>query len=279
MSPFYPADYYSFADDQKNTLISKVKWWLRTTRNRYYKTARGFTGKIIHAVLPNTAIQLFYTLKPDKSWSIVDVGCGNEALFLSHLADEGYCHFLGIDPFLPHLERRIGNGKIIRKSIQELDGKFDLITFNHSFEHVPDQLQTLRKSASLLAPEGTLMIRIPTVSSMAWHNHREYWANLDAPRHLFLHSLKSMAILGKKCGLEITTTVYDSNGFQFWGYELFKRNIPLGGTVSTRVTLIRLFFRFFYSIIKYPQICKLNASGKGDTIAIFFRHVPTPKKD
>jgi SAM-dependent methyltransferase len=268
---YYPDDYYSFSGDDETSLTSKVKWLLRRVRNNYYRTGKGVAGRLIHTVLPNTAISLFHTLHPKPEWAILDIGCGNEALFLRHLAENGYRSLLGVDPYLPVPSRKIGSAEIIREELSTIRGTFDCITFHHSFEHIPDQLGTLRKGASLLSDDGTILIRIPTVDSDAWKTQKEFWGNLDAPRHLFLHSRKSIGILAEKCGLSIDSVVYDSNGFQFWGAALYRKGIPLGGNVSKQIALQRLFYRLYYSIRMVRRIAVLNRQSRGDTMAVFMR--------
>ncbi|MBN1577702.1 MAG: class I SAM-dependent methyltransferase [Chitinispirillaceae bacterium] len=266
---YYPDNYYSFNADDKTTVFSCVKWWMREVRNRYYRTGKGAIGRCIHRLLPNSAIEMFYSLGPVKNWKVLDVGCGNDALFLRHIAREGYSGFLGVDPYLPVAERTIGTGKIVRMRLADVKGSFDLITFHHSFEHIPDQQETLMKSKELLTPRGTLLLRIPTVTSFAWEHDGEFWANLDAPRHLFLHSEKSIRFLGERCGLKTERIVYDSNGFQFWGAALYKRGIPLNGKSAVGVKVLRLMFRLYYSIRMTKRIEQLNASSTGDTMAVF----------
>ena len=53
------------------------------------------------------------------------------------------------------------------------------------------------------------------------------WVQLDAPRHIFLHTEKSMQILCDQAGLTLSGVIYDSWNLQFYGSELYKRNIPL----------------------------------------------------
>jgi hypothetical protein len=43
---------------------------------------------------------------------------------------------------------------------------------------------------------------------------------LDCPRHLAIHTSRSMEQAAGLAGLTIAKTVYDSSAFQFWGSEL-----------------------------------------------------------
>jgi hypothetical protein len=108
--------------------------------------------------------------------------------------------------------------------------------FNHSYEHVTDPEQTLKSISDKLSDNGVCIIRIPTASSYAWENYKENWVQLDAPRHLFLHSVESMKYLANKVNLKLDEEVaYDSTAFQFWGSEQYQKGISLHDPKSHKV--------------------------------------------
>jgi hypothetical protein len=78
-----------------------------------------------------------------------------------------------------------------------------------------------------LSPGGTCLIRVPTVSSAVWQRYRTGWADFDAPRHLFLHSHKSLLLLCESVGLHMVHLTCDSDDFGYWVSELYKRDISL----------------------------------------------------
>jgi predicted SAM-dependent methyltransferase len=112
----------------------------------------------------------------------------------------------------------------VKKEIREVSGKFDLIMFHHVLEHLQDPLGTLELAKSLLNPGGQILIRIPLSDSETARKYGEKWVQLDAPRHFFLHTRKSMKFLADKFGMSIEKVVYDSEGFQFLGSELYQRS-------------------------------------------------------
>ena len=61
----------------------------------------------------------------------------------------------------------------------------------------PDQ-RTFSAAHDLLNKDGVLLVRVPLSSSWAWEHYRENWVQLDAPRHLYLHSVKSMEVLARQ---------------------------------------------------------------------------------
>ena len=99
--------------------------------------------------------------------------------------------------------------------------------FHHSFEHIYEQRETLRKVRELLAEKGMCIIRVPTVSSFAWKHYGLNWVQFDAPRHFFLHSVKSFTLLANQEKLKIKEVIYDSSDMQFWGSEQNLLNVLL----------------------------------------------------
>ena len=103
---------------------------------------------------------------------------------------------------------------------------------HHSLEHMKNQKSIFHQISKLLARNGTIIIRTPTTSSFAWQKYRENWVQIDAPRHFYIHSIKSLKILSHDSNLEIKKIIYDSTAFQFWGSEQYKKNIPLNSRNS-----------------------------------------------
>lgn len=262
MSRYYPAEYYSLELDPSRR--GRIESLVRNVRNRYAFFREGLLGRVLAAELPYSMGSIHHWLSLDglsRDSRILDVGCGGGQL-LYDLASLGYRRLLGVDPFIRE-DIEYGNGvRILRSTIHELDGSFDLVMFHHSLEHIPDQLETMQSAARLLAPGGYCLVRIPIVSSYAWEHYRENWVQLDAPRHFFLHSVESIRRLGESAGLRLARTWHDSTELQFVGSELYARDIPLregGGKFGRRE--VREFRR---------RAAELNAQGRGDQAAFLF---------
>lgn len=101
---------------------------------------------------------------------------------------------------------------------------------HYSFEHTPNPKDIMQDSYRLLNDYGTLLIRIPVTGSYVWEKYGKEWVQLDAPRHLFIHSQKSMELLAEQTGFQIEKVIYESTDFQFWGSILYSNNIPLTAT-------------------------------------------------
>jgi hypothetical protein len=93
---------------------------------------------------------------------------------------------------------------------------------------------------------------------------------LDAPRHLVVHTRRSMAIVADQAGLEITDVVYDSTAFQFWASELYQNDIPLysdpSGAQPADPQLPRSEMRRYER-----QARKLNEQELGDQACFYLR--------
>lgn len=260
---YYPPSYYSFANDENGGGV-RTGGTLRRLRSQYAYTGRGFSGRALSLLFPHPFSRMRERLSATGLTTrsrILDVGCGSGRL-LRELAAAGYTSLLGIDPFVER-DSEQGGVTVLKAKIQQLEGSFDLIMFHHSLEHVADQHETMRAVVKLLSPAGCCLIRIPLVSSYAWEYYRENWVQLDAPRHLFIHSARSIQMLAEQSGLILTGVEYDSTELQFTGSELYRRDIPLvEGRDRFSSEEIRRYRRWAEA---------LNQKHRGDQAAFYFR--------
>ena len=211
---------------------------------------------------------LLYGIRPADR--LLDVGCGLGD-FICSMAQLGLPAPLGVDPFVKSDIFYKCGARVIRSHLRDLDeGNFNVITFHHSLEHVPDPVETLRSAATRLVTGGACIVRVPTTSSIAFRTYQRDWVQLDAPRHLTIPSREGMRRIGCRAGLLLEAIVDDLTGFQFWASEQYKRGIPLrdershfmgNGQVFTQLELNR------YS----ARAKKLNKAQLGDQAIFYFR--------
>jgi SAM-dependent methyltransferase len=206
---------------------------------------------------------------PTDAW-ILDVGCGSGRL-IRDMRALGFEHVAGVDAFIPSDIVHPNGVKVSRKRLEDVAGTFDVVMLHHSFEHMPEPAQALRRVAGLLAPRGLVILRIPVASSWAWKHYGIDWMHLDAPRHFFLHTRKSIEILARASGLEVESVVDEGNESQFLGSEQYRRGIPLMDE--------RSFMRGRFPEIRQSKLRRgyrrraeeLNRLGQGDWACFYLR--------
>lgn len=270
ISKYYPSDYLSFHTPSPQVNENTIKGLIRRLRNNYAYYNKGVLGKFFYNFYPLEVLRIISKVNLTRTSSILDVGSGAGAL-LYDIKELGFDNLLGVDPFIDKDIEYENKLRILKKSIHEVDGKWDLIMLHHSFEHVSDPFETLLSVEKLLNQGGTCLIRIPTVSSFAWEHYKENWVQLDAPRHYFLHSIKSISLLAKNANLTVDKIIYDSTDFQFWGSEQYIKDIALTDSRSRFVnTASKIFTR--KEILNFKQRAEeLNQQNHGDTMAVFLK--------
>lgn len=260
ISVYYPSYYYSFV--QKVPPLIRKPFLKRVFANRRMKK--------IYKKRPYGFLQILKPLIVLPTHKILDVGCGKGTL-ICDLFNLGFESVSGVDKYLPEEINYDFGVKIRQQSLSELkSNEYDLVMMNHVLEHMDQPLDELRECRRILKDTGCLLIRIPVVSK-AWKRYKENWVQLDAPRHFFIHTEESISILAEKAGFKVVQTIYDSNSFQFWGSELYRRNIPLHNKQTKEYCKATDFFSDV-ELMKYESLAEdLNYEGQGDQAVFYLR--------
>lgn len=275
---FYPPTYYSFNSPSRTTQQKPV---LRQILERWRVGNAIFGRGHKLAKLAANLVDFPPQLKTSGPWlqkcnirsfsaRFLDVGCGSSSWWLKDLKALGFRHLSGVDPYIQQDVDEDGI-HILRRQIRDVSGKYDLVTLHHSLEHIPHQLETLEAVRAVLEPSGFCLIRIPLVSSAVWGKYGTDWVELDAPRHLYLHSLESIEQLGTQAGFKLVHHCWDSTEFEFWGSEQYHRGIPLmadeslmHGSDKSNFTLLEM--------AKFRELAnEANHAGKGGRGCFFFQ--------
>ena len=266
---YYGATYYSV---RPASLLKRAVINIRTS---YVATGRGALGSLVARRWPPERDRSLVPTGIQETDRILDVGCGN-GTYVRKLFELGFRNLHGIDPYMARSYQRSRPFRLERASIFQMPGvpAYDVVLFNHSFEHIEDQRGTLSKARSLLADGGACIVRIPFSDSYAWAHYRADWVQLDAPRHLFLHTARSLDLLARHAGLTVERMICDSTSFQFWGSEQYRRDIPLMAPNSWHVNGdLSPFSRD--DIAEFERrAMSLNEDGRGDQVTAYLR--PTP---
>lgn len=219
---FYQNNYYSYAGEstRKNGFSMYMK--------------RVVICLLVHLHLPTRITQSLANRIPgyivclngvniNKRSKILDVGCGSGG-WLDQLDRCGYKNLFGLDAYCsdsvsPDFE--VIKTDILDKRIDE-KGPFDLISFHHSFEHMNNPHEVLKRTKELLKSSGRIIVRIPIGGGIAWDEYGVNWYQIDAPWHYYIYTEKSFCYLCKDVGLDVARMVYDSLPSQFLYSEKYK---------------------------------------------------------
>ncbi|WP_270936591.1 class I SAM-dependent methyltransferase [Falsiroseomonas oryzae] len=269
---FYGDNYYSLQPDEgldwrAPTTLQRAKVRLRDLALAHVPGLwqRHIAKPATQAWLQRKPVVKLYTDRLPPDARILDVGCGSGRLLIE-LGDVGFARAEGIDPFIDRDIYHQGRRLVRKLGLQEVDARFHCISLNHALEHMPDQPGVFRELHRLLEPGGLLIIRVPVTGGLAWRTYRENWVQLDPPRHFYVHSVRSLEMLARRCGFSSEEVTYDSTGIQFWASELYMRDVPLVDAVGGRVLFSEAELAAFES-----RAQALNAARDGDQVAAFFR--------
>jgi len=269
----YPPNYQAYKDYTRKA-HNKTRSFFDSRRARYELMDRGWFGRFLAMFYPAPDyVRWCSKMGIRQDASILDVGCGTGRL-LSRMLVGGFTHLRGIDPFIRENIVFNQNAIIYKQDlpahIAMSKKKYDLVMLHHSFEHMDNPRQVLAWCSELMADDGWLLIRIPLADSEAWEQYRENWYALDPPRHLYLHTSKSMRLLVEGCGLVVSAEERDSIETQFTHSEYYMRDIPSNAPRSHRDIFSRT------QIKKYADRARqLNASDKGDQGVFYIRKAIT----
>jgi len=258
---YYPTNYYSYREPVFATKLTGIRYILKKSLAEYYSGKFNLIGSLLSPFYENP----FTWLKPNVvnfTSKILDVGSGTGRLLLS-MKRSGYQNLTGIDPYNSE-DIFYDNGvKVLKKDVFEIDEKYDLIMLHHSFEHMQNPKEILGEIRKHIESEGTIIIRIPVANSYAWRKYQTHWVQLDAPRHFFLHTVKSMNILANECALKLYSIEYESTAFQFTGSEKYLIDIAFSekDTVFSKKQM-KIFGK---------EAKRLNQINDGDSVCFYLR--------
>lgn len=255
LSTFYPPDYYAFGGMVKSGVIFRL---VKLIRWKLFK----------HQVYTTNSPKYFSwlaRLEAKEDDSIADIGCGNGQI-LYEFKCSGFKNLKGYDPYLSQEVDESGF-RLQRKGLYEINETFDIIMLHHSFEHMDEPRKVMSQLSGLLKPNGKLLIRLPVTDGKIWKKEGINWFQLDAPRHLFIPSVKAMESIGQSAGLNLKYVMFDSTMYQFVITDLYKKGKKfLGYNWKKEFTSCQL--------KEYTSRAKeYNLKEKGDQACFYFEKV------
>lgn len=153
----------------------------------FYKGYRIHSGdSSIYRALRELTIGHCYLKKPGHGKSLLDVGCGN-GFYLKEMQKLGW-ETTGYEfdsTYARELGAQLGLEVIAGETaLRAQTARFDLVTFNFSFEHLDKPLDFLDLATGCLRPGGEIYISVPNIESREARLFADRWFHLDPPRHI-----------------------------------------------------------------------------------------------
>ncbi|AEJ41030.1 Methyltransferase type 11 [Sulfobacillus acidophilus TPY] len=144
---------------------------------------------------------------------LLDVGAGN-GWFVRLMTDLGW-EAWGVepDPTAAHDAETRAKVPVISASFDAAlfpPSTWDVITFRHVFEHLPDPVSTIKAADTLLKPGGRLVILCTNTASIGARQFQDEWRGWEVPRHVFMYNPSNLARLVTTAGsftIEVLETV------------------------------------------------------------------------
>lgn len=259
---YYPRDYYSYAPPKFKKPAAGAA--LRRLRSKLH-LSRGALGRIFDRIRePHECLRWLRATDTSLDDAILDVGSGSGRL-LFRLWRLGCRDLTGVDPHVSGDDVGVAGVKIFKTRLEELTGAFDLVMFHHSIEHMDDTRAVLAQARRLVRPGRCVLVRTPIAGTWAWKTYGTKWAQLDAPRHLILHTVESLKRAAADAGLALASVEFDSTEFQIWASERYvagKTLFPRDGEPALDdATLER----------QRARAAELNATNDGDQACFVLR--------
>lgn len=196
-----------------------------------------------------------------KTGKVLEVGCST-GLMLSLLKKKGW-EVQGIEiskkAASVAIKRGVKVSTIPFEKINEM-GKFDLIVFNHTLEHLKDPISTLKKAKKLLKPKGLLYIDLPNFESLSAKVWKGRWNLLLPDEHLWHFTEKSFKKTFKDLDFKL---IYIEKASGIWDFAS-----PLS---EITVSLFSFKKRFFKELISALPSLLISKFGLGSDLMIIAR--------
>ena len=173
-------------------------------------------------------------LLPSKPGRLLEIGCG-PGVDLVEFRSQGW-QVEGVEPN-PHAvelgqeryDLELFQGTLEETAQQLSSNAYDVILFNHVFEHIATPHTTIELCAELLSEDGLIVIEVPNFGSLSRKLFGEYWGDHDVPRHLYHYTPESLNHLLGTYGFELSTSSYDRRArlFAGWGADYLSAKLSI----------------------------------------------------
>lgn len=147
---------------------------------------------------------------------LVDIGSASGKFLFHNASRYKYATGIEITPQCLEFSREVLNLRIL-EDILRVEGRIDVATAWHSFEHIPKEqlLKLLQGLSDRLSIGGRIIVSVPNSASRQYRWLGMSYAYYDVPNHLHQFTPHSLKLLMKRFGLEHVGDVYS------WDYNTF----------------------------------------------------------
>ena len=142
-----------------------------------------------------------------REGNILDIGCATGE-FLSGMSNYPGWRTFGVEPnhYAANLARQKYGLDVFIGTLEQAayqSGFFDVITLWDVFEHLHDPVGTLNEIHRILKTKGIVIVRVPNAYSWDARLFKQYWAGLDAPRHLYVFEPLTLKMIFTLAGFDV----------------------------------------------------------------------------
>lgn len=172
-----------------------------------YHSSHGLTQSLESTVAKAKSTGTYNHVAIRPGLRILDVGAGGGA-FLTVAKALG-AHAVGVEPSSFGVRAARANGHDIFEGTLEqyvasgARERFDVITFSHVIEHLPNPIGTLALAATLLSDGGRIWMAVPNAACRSARRLQWRWHSADLPIHLHHFSPQSIRVAADKAGLSL----------------------------------------------------------------------------
>ena len=156
--------------------------------------------KINLAILDDELRRYLKFRKIIKNKKILDFGCGWGSFLLK--AKDAKSRFgIELRKEYKNYIRSLDKSIFVKTSLSEIKTKFDVIMSFHTLEHIPNQVEILKKLKNKLKVDGKLIVEVPHAEDILL-NLNSFRNFSFFSEHLILHTNKSLKIVLQKAGFK-----------------------------------------------------------------------------
>jgi 2-polyprenyl-3-methyl-5-hydroxy-6-metoxy-1,4-benzoquinol methylase len=207
LKKYYPEKkYYSYSLKCETNIVFSIRKYLIR-----HSGETSLYNRVLSGIFPLPAIPTY-----KKAAKLLDIGCGSGQT-LKVLNEMGWDTYgFDIDKGAVAIAKKRGLKNIRCGSFEILknypDNYFDAVRMNHVIEHLYQPESCIKLVYSKLKKGGEFLICTPTFDSLAGYFGKQYWFNLDTPRHLFIVNPKILSLLLVRNGFIVRRVQYCSGG-------------------------------------------------------------------